>query len=785
MSSLPYLVALQSRLHWRSLFALAVITGVLGSAVIAVSLGAARTTTSFDRLKAGSNSPAAFVADFFQPIDVARLGKQPGIAATALLPVSNFTFEGAAPGYQVDVVDNLEFGRTLEKGAIVRGRAYNPAATNEAVVDERFVELTGIDVGDTRTIRLPKGDDEALGESGSYSGQPISVTIVGVQRAPLMLWDDDGRDGSVFLSPGFFRAHRDAITAGGQVPPFALVWLEPGRGLEAITNGLTEQGITQGQTILPIAEQVRVIADSLRLQGNTLAAVALVLALAGIALIGLVIGRVVRVLLDQSERLSAVGLTQYERGVTAVVQVGVAAAVGSCMAIGVAWLASNYFPAGLARTIEPRPGRAFSGWILVGALVSFGLTVGLSTFSAWRALRAEQREVPQERSASLWLPGLSVPSLLAVRNAVSPRGRTRNGAALLWAACLIAVLGISTSVTLAGGLSMVATTPSIYGGTADARFDFDVESDSAADRTRAVSALRSDPRVSQVWESRTTTSNVNDAQIIITAPERPGGLVPAVVVRGRLPEAADEIALGPKDLRDARAQIGDEIDLTPVTNGPVVAMRVVGEVLINSGDQPTFDTGSVIAAEGYEPLKPAFQDERPWVAVDLKPGESVEAWITDLQRTSQRTAVAYRPAAPAISLLKIRSTPVLLAVLLGLVAAAAAALALMLQAGAVRRDHAVLRCLGLSRRESFGVLPRQAAVVALLACAVMVPLGVILGLRLWRLISDGRNFAYVAPSVGLPGVLVMIGTLVVMVLLALGPAAALARTSPAAMLRRE
>jgi hypothetical protein len=102
-----------------------------------------------------------------------------------------------------------------------------------------------------------------------------------------------------------------------------------------------------------------------------------------------------------------------------------------------------------------------------------------------------------------------------------------------------------------------------------------------------------------------------------------------------------------------------------------------------------------------------------------------------------------------------------------------------------RHELAVLRALGLTRRQSRLVIVTQATLLAVIGLAFGIPLGIALGRTLWRAAADMTPLAYHAP-VAL-WALALIGPLALVAanLLAAWPARRAARLRTAHILRTE
>ena len=129
--------------------------------------------------------------------------------------------------------------------------------------------------------------------------------------------------------------------------------------------------------------------------------------------------------------------------------------------------------------------------------------------------------------------------------------------------------------------------------------------------------------------------------------------------------------------------------------------------------------------------------------------------------------------------------PVVLGVFLGVLALGAVGNALSTAVRRRSRDLAVLRALGMTRREARRVVIVQATVLALIGLAFGVPLGLALGRSVWRAVAAYTPLEYVPPSP--VGALLMVGPAAVIAAIALAvwPAQRAARLQIAAVLRAE
>ena len=130
-------------------------------------------------------------------------------------------------------------------------------------------------------------------------------------------------------------------------------------------------------------------------------------------------------------------------------------------------------------------------------------------------------------------------------------------------------------------------------------------------------------------------------------------------------------------------------------------------------------------------------------------------------------------------------TPALLVSGLAIGAVAALTLTLVASVRRRRRDLALLKTMGFTKRQLAAAVAWQASVAALLGIVIGVPVGIVLGRWLWILFAQ-QIYAVPEPTVPVSSVvLIAFGTLVLANMVAAIPGRLAARTPTALMLRGE
>ena len=181
----------------------------------------------------------------------------------------------------------------------------------------------------------------------------------------------------------------------------------------------------------------------------------------------------------------------------------------------------------------------------------------------------------------------------------------------------------------------------------------------------------------------------------------------------------------------------------------------------------------------------AFADSL--VFLRLAPGTRLAPLVADLQRAVHRQVVALPPQqnGQIRGLADIGNVPLLLAGIVGLMAAAALAHTLVTSIRRRRRDLAILKTIGFVRRQVSATIAWQATLLGLVAVAIGVPVGVAAGRWSWNTFADRLGVVpeSVVPIVAV--VLVVPAALLAANLIAFAPGRLGARVLPAEALRTE
>ncbi len=294
-----------------------------------------------------------------------------------------------------------------------------------------------------------------------------------------------------------------------------------------------------------------------------------------------------------------------------------------------------------------------------------------------------------------------------------------------------------------------------------------------------------------------------DGQTVPVMGQRPGAAVQPATLTGQTLQGPDQVVLGAVTLARLHKRLGDTVEVTSGA-GAARPLTIVGTATmptIGNGLGPHLEMGTgalipaaLIPAPAKNPFNvPAAVAGPPVIFIDLKPGSGA-AGRRSLQKitgplTNQfNFGVFISPVLRPAEIVNYRSTgttPAILGAALGAGAAAALALTLVASVRRRRRDLALLKTIGLSRRQLGAVVAWQSSVAVAIGTVVGVPLGIVVGRSLWQLFANEIN-AVPTPSVpALSIALIAAGALVLANVIAFFPGRIAARTPTALLLRAE
>ena len=798
---------LDSRRRWRSLLVLALLVALATATVLAAAAGARRANSAVERLWTGTLPTTVTVLANQPGFNWGKVRALPEVAAVSEFPV---TFGFALPccpdaGTGFPPIGD-EYGRTIERPYMLAGRMFDPARANEVIVTPLFAAVYHKRVGDTLTLLLAsvkQANEQYDGTTGPPRGPAVKARITGIGRSPWLSIGSDGpgQKGGVQASPALY-AHYQANILGtsGQNYINALIRLKGGTA--AIPAFRADLARVTGRSDIDVWNNRENFGNAVeritRYEAACLFAFALAALVAALFLIGQSVARYTSATVADLQVLQAVGMTPQQAVASATAAPLLAAAAGSTLGVAAAIVASRWMPIGFASYLEPHPGISADwlilgpGWLLAPVLVAAG-----SAAAAALALTARHRRAVPRRSrvaAAAATAGLGVPVVVGARFALEPgRGRAAVPVRPALLGAVAGILGVLAAFTFAAGVSDAAANPARFGQTFQLESFFGLNGQDFGPVDQVLRAVAADPDVTGVDDARIGGAQSGQVSVESFTDDPVGGKrVPVVLTGGRMPAAADEIVLAPTTASDMHAGIGSVVKLTGSTVPR--AMTVTGIGFVPEGPHNEYDQGAWLTPAGFDRLfrgaHYAFKFHIGTVA--LRPGADVEAVAHRL--TAKAAAIKggqafpFQPGLPLSQVQAVKdmaALPLVLSAFLAVLAVGAVGHALSIAVRRRSHELAVLRALGLTRRQSRLVVVTQASLLAAIGIVFGIPLGLALGRVLWHAAADMTPFAYEPPIALVALLLIAPVALLAANLLAAWPARRAARLHAGQILRTE
>jgi hypothetical protein len=390
--------------------------------------------------------------------------------------------------------------------------------------------------------------------------------------------------------------------------------------------------------------------------------------------------------------------------------------------------------------------------------------------------------------------GLGVPVVVGARFALEPgRGRSAVPVRPALLGAVAGVLGVLAAFTFSAGVSDAAAHPARFGQTWQLVAVLGLAGQDFGPASPVLRAVAADPDVTAVDDARVAGARSGRVSVeSITYHPVAGARARVVLTSGRMPAAPDEIVLAPTTASELHAGTGSVIRLAGAA-GPR-PLTVTGIGFVPGGLHNDYSDGAWLTPAGYDRLFRGahFAFKFHLATVALRPGADVQAAARRLTATAATVrggnAFAFQPAFPVSQAQAIKDVAVLplaLSAFLGVLAIGAVGHALSIAVRRRSHELAVLRALGLTRRQSRLVIVTQASLLAAIGLAFGIPLGLALGRVLWRAAADMTPLAYQPPLAALALLLIVPLALLAAGLLAVWPARRAARLHAGQILRTE
>jgi ABC-type lipoprotein release transport system permease subunit len=501
---------------------------------------------------------------------------------------------------------------------------------------------------------------------------------------------------------------------------------------------------------------------------------------------------------DDYPALWALGMTRAELWLSEMVPAAAIGVVGGGLALAVAVAASPLFPLGTARVAERNPGVSVDALVLgVGAVAVAAIVLILAAIPSWRAASQARHEVDVARyerpgllSRSVAAAGLPPTATVGVGlGLTSGRGATAVPVRTSLTGVALAVAALATALTFAGSLTHLLSTPRLYGWNWDAR----ITTNGATTIVEPLLAkIKDDPRLEAVTlaDSGVPVQVGKSAVAGLGLRDVKGHIAP-LVLTGREPQAADEVAIGAKTARDLNVHLGQRVPVSITAIEQLrVPKRVVGTVVLPpTSTAGRLGDGVILTYEGEVSLAPPEVTVPPPTDAIFRfaPDVNRSLALADLRRLAGRDYSITTPEPPTdiVNFGRVQNLPAILAGLLALLAAATLGHTLITSVSRRARDLAVLKTLGFTAAQVRRTVAWQSTALTLAALIIGLPVGVALGRVLWTAFADQLGVLSRPTTSPLYLALMVPAGLIVANLVAAVPALIASRTRPAVLLRTQ
>jgi hypothetical protein len=412
--------------------------------------------------------------------------------------------------------------------------------------------------------------------------------------------------------------------------------------------------------------------------------------------------------------------------------------------------------------------------------------------------------------------GVPTPVVTGIRFAFEPgTGRAAVPVRSALVGTVLAVALVVATLTFASGLRTLVSHPPLYG------WNWNYMINPSQEVPPPTLKLLDHDHDVAAWSGvQYAVADINGQSIpVLLGPPR--SPVSEPILTGHGLDANNQIVIGATTLASLHEHVGDTVVVSygkaadapayvPPTRLKIVGTATFPAVGFDSfiADHTSMGTGALVptdvqpAAFRKAQLTPDPLLNGPdLVFVRLRAGVSAAAGRADLQRIADVTdkdlsadpkangnnvtIVPVQRPAQIVNYRSVGGAPIFLATGLAVGAIFALALTLMTSVRRRRRDLALLKTLGFTRRQLAATVASQASIVALVGTVVGVPVGIVVGRSLWTRFA--RDIAAVPkPTVPILSVaIVAIGALVLANLVAAIPGRQAARTPSAAILQSE
>ncbi|MGO9875942.1 MAG: FtsX-like permease family protein [Acidimicrobiia bacterium] len=711
---------------------------------------------------------------------------------------------------------------TVDRVTLTTGRLADPRRANEVVMNAGAAHEFGVHVGSILPVGFYTNNQQSPGlqpPPGTKLPPPhlkVDLDVVGIVVFHTQVIEDDVdrlADTWVLLTPALMRelvpccafVTETTMTVDGGNRNAAAVEAEIVRAVPKLKAFSGGGGANASMTAVEEAKAERAIEP----ESIALGVFGAIAALAVLLIAGQLIGRQLRLGADERAVLRSLGASPAMTVGDGLLGIFGAVVAGALLAGVVAVGISPLTPLGPVRYVE-HSGIAFD-WTVLGLGLATVVVV-LSAAAVVLAYRQAPHRIAGRRPGvrargsragrAAANAGLPTSAVTGIRFALEP-GAGPNAVPVRSAivGAVLALVVLTSTVTFGTSLRTLVSRPALYGWNWNYQLlsGFSGQEDLPAHQVQIL--FDQDTSVS-AWTGVYFAAADIDGRSVPVIGATPNAPVAPPLLSGHGLNAPDEVVLGASTLTALHKHVGDAVQ---VRAGPTktTTLRIVGTATLPaigpSGNHTTMGTGAIV---DYQVIPANRRNQQQStipgpqaILIRVRPGANPTAALRSLQQITNTLdkspdgpvsgVVGVLRPAEIVNYRSMGTTPALLGAALAFGAVAALVLTLIASVRRRRRELALLKTLGFTRRQLAAVVAWQSTVAVTLGVVVGVPVGILTGRALWDLFAAQ---IHVVPDPTVPALTIAVftvGAFVLANLVAAIPGLQAARTHTALLLHAE
>jgi hypothetical protein len=772
------------------LLGITLLLGLIGGLSLFATAGARRTQSAYPRFLRSTN-PSTMVVDVGGLDDggaaLAAIAKLPQVTqarAYAGFYVAPWTANGPDLSQNFEAIGSLD-GRFFDQDQFtpLSGRAPDPDRADEVAVNEESARLYGYHVGQKIDFGTVSREDveggDGSGDSDAGPTQPrllTHATIVGVGVfIEEVLQDDTDRSALVLFTPAYVRQAAAFELYAWQ----GLVLRNGDADVPAVEHAVVDMSGEGPQIFRVTSIDTYHAEQAIRPESLALAAFGIIAAVACLVLVGQALARHVRGQRDAHDVARSLGADRATLAFAASLGPAAAIVIGAVLAIIVAAVASPAMPIGRVRRVEVDRGFDVDSTVLgLGAIV---FVVGLSLVLALVAWRETPRRARGRRPVAttsrfahvIDVAGVSPPMAVGARFSIGSADRSIVRSVIASAA--VAAGALVAALTFGTSMHQLISHPRLYG------WDWDVALVDGGgygntNPTQTQPVLAADADIESWSGAFFGAEQLNGTEVSLLGMDASSEVTPPIE-SGRMVRERGEIVLGTATLAQLHVHVGDTVSSS---SGPlhVVGSATFPTIGVVHGNHTSLGVGGLVVTDqvpGYDRnIAGSAQDAGS--AVQTPAGEygpnvlfvkyragsdkhaATDRLTAEVGKIADSQGIAVTPVqrpAEIVNADSISGASTWLAAAIAAAGVASFALALAAVVRRRRRDLALLKALGFTRRQVSATVSWHASIVVLMGLVIGVPAGLLIGRLTWKLFADQLDVV-AEPAVSVIGVAVIV-----------------------------